>query len=137
MGAGSIDALMHRVDEGFAPAISPESGFVAYFAVATVADTLETVSICQDKAATDASNGLASDSLRENLGDFPLARIEVSGGEVFVSRLRAGGARGCSPLAHGSIAAAACRERPTGLGVRLRSLPHAWLGSRASDDSHV
>ncbi len=50
MGAGSIDALMHRVDEEFAPAISQESGFVAYFAVATGDATLETLSIFHDKA---------------------------------------------------------------------------------------
>jgi hypothetical protein len=89
MGTGSIDALMHRVDEEFAPAISQESGFVAYFAVATGDATLETVSIFHDKAAAEASNELASDYVRENLGDFALTRIEVSGGEVFVSRLTA------------------------------------------------
>jgi hypothetical protein len=35
MGAGSIDSLMHQVDQEFAPAISQEPGFVAYFALDT------------------------------------------------------------------------------------------------------
>jgi hypothetical protein len=89
MGAGSIDTLMHRVDDEFAPAISQEPGFVAYFALATGDATVETVSIFRDRAAADASNELASDYVRENLGEFELARTEVSGGEVFVSRVTA------------------------------------------------
>ena len=89
MGAGSIDSLMHRVDEEFAPAISRESGFVAYFALETGDAMVETVSIFRDKAAADASNELASDYVRENLGEFALTRTEVSGGEVFVSRVAA------------------------------------------------
>jgi hypothetical protein len=35
MGAGSHDALMHRVDEELAPAISQEPGFVGYFVLDT------------------------------------------------------------------------------------------------------
>jgi hypothetical protein len=89
MGAGLIDALMHRVDDEFAPAISQEPGFVAYFALATGEATVETVSIFRDKAAADASNELASDYVRENLGEFELTRTEISGGEVFVSRVTA------------------------------------------------
>jgi hypothetical protein len=89
MGGGSIDSLMHRVDEEFAPAISQEPGFVAYFALDTGEATVETVSIFQDKAAADASNELAFEYVRENLGEFELSRTEVSGGEVFVSRVTA------------------------------------------------
>ena len=89
VGAGSIDSLMHRVDEEFAPAVSQEPGFVAYFALDTGDATVETVSIFHDKAAAEASNELASDYVRENLGEFELARTAVSGGEVFVSRVTA------------------------------------------------
>jgi hypothetical protein len=89
MSAGSIDSLMHRVDEEFAPAISQEPGFVAYFALDTGDATVETVSIFHDNAAADASNELASSYVRENLGEFELTRTEVSGGEVFVSRVTA------------------------------------------------
>jgi len=89
MGAGAIDSLMHRVDEEFAPAISQEPGFVAYLALDTGDATLETVSVFHDKAAADASNALASDYVREKLGEFQLTRTELSGGEVFVSRVTA------------------------------------------------
>jgi len=89
VGAGSIDSLMHRVDEEFAPAVSQESGFVAYLALDTGDATVETVSIFHDKAAAEASNELASDYVRENLGEFELTRTAVSGGEVLVSRVTA------------------------------------------------
>lgn len=89
VGAGSIDSLMHRVDEEFAPAVSQEPGFVAYFALDTGDATVETVSIFHDKAAAEASNELASDYVRENLGEFELRRTAVSGGDVLVSRVTA------------------------------------------------
>jgi hypothetical protein len=89
MGAGSIDSLMHRVDHEFAPAISQEPGFVAYFALDTGDATVETISIFHDRASADASNELAADYVRENLGEFELTRTAVSGGEVLVSRVTA------------------------------------------------
>ncbi len=101
MSAGSIDSLMHRVDEEFAPAISQEPGFVAYFALDTGEATVETVSIFHDKAAADASNELAFDYVRENLGEFELTRTEVSGGEVFVSRVTAEALEEADRWAHG------------------------------------
>lgn len=87
IGAGSIDSLMHRVEEEFVPAISQERGFVAYYALQTGDDAFETVSIFGDEAAAEESNQLASDYVRENLGEFALERTEVSGGEVFVSKV--------------------------------------------------
>jgi hypothetical protein len=101
MGAGSIDSLMHRVDEEFAPAISQEPGFVAYFALDTGDATVGTISVFHDKAAADASNELASDYVRENLGGFELTRTEVSGGEVFVSRVTAEALDDADRWAHG------------------------------------
>jgi len=89
MGAGSLDALMHRVDEEFAPAISQEPGFVGYFALDTADATLETISIFHDNAFAEQSNELAADYVRENLGEFELTLTDVSGGEVLVSRMTA------------------------------------------------
>jgi hypothetical protein len=89
MGAGTIDSLMHRVDDEFAPAISQEPGFVAYLALDTGEAMVETVSVFHDKAAAEASNELAADYVREKLGEFELTRTELSGGEVFVSRVTA------------------------------------------------
>jgi hypothetical protein len=89
MGAGSIDSLMHRVDQEFVPAISQEPGFVGYLALDTGGGTVETISIFHDKASADGSNELAADYVRENLGEFELTRTAVSGGEVLVSRVTA------------------------------------------------
>ena len=77
LGAGSIDSLMHRVDEEFAPAISQEPGFVAYFALDTGDATVETVRLFHDKAAAEASNELAADYVRANLGECELMRTAV------------------------------------------------------------
>jgi hypothetical protein len=89
MGAGSIDSLMHRIDQEFAPAISQEPGFVGYFAVDTADGTVETISIFHDRASAERSNELAADYVREKLDEFELTRTEVSGGEVLVSRMTA------------------------------------------------
>ena len=88
VGAGSIDSLMHRVDEEFAPAVSQEPGFVGYFALDMGDGNVETISIFHDKAAADASNELAAEYVREKLDEFHLTRTAVSGGgEILVSRL--------------------------------------------------
>ena len=78
MGAGALDAFMHRVDEEFAPAIGQEPGFVGYFMLHTSRTgfpfvaldpgdrTVEAVSIFHDKASAEQSNGLAAEYVREN-----------------------------------------------------------------------
>jgi hypothetical protein len=86
VGAGSLDSLMHRVDDEFAPAISQEPGFVAYFMIHASDACVETISIFHDEAAAADSNELAADYVRENLGEFELTRTSVSGGPVLVSR---------------------------------------------------
>jgi hypothetical protein len=99
MGAGSFDALMHRVDEEFAAAISQEPGFVGYFMLDTSQEpglpslaldpgdgTVEAVGIFHDKAAAERSNALAAEYVRENLDEFELTLTAISGGEVLVSR---------------------------------------------------
>jgi hypothetical protein len=87
MGAGSIDSLMHHVDEEFGPALTQEPGFVCYFALDTGDETVETVSIFHDKASADRSNELAAEYVRDNLSEFELTRTGVTAGEVLVSRV--------------------------------------------------
>jgi hypothetical protein len=87
MGAGSIDSLMHRVDEEFAPALTQEPGFVCYFTLDTGEQTVETISIFHDKASADRSNELAAEYVRDNLEEFELTRTAVTAGEVLVSRV--------------------------------------------------
>jgi hypothetical protein len=87
MGAGSIDSLMHRVDEEFAPALGREPGFVCYFALDTGEHTVETISMFHDTNSAFRSNELSAEYVRENLTEFELARTDVVAGELLVSRL--------------------------------------------------
>jgi uncharacterized protein YbjT (DUF2867 family) len=86
MGAGSIDALMHRIDEEFAPALGQQPGFVGYFALDIGGGAIETISIFHDEASAEHSNQLAGDYVAENLGEFEMTRTAVTAGEVWVSR---------------------------------------------------
>jgi hypothetical protein len=87
MGAGSIDSMMHRVEEEFAPALAQEPGFVCYFALDTGDHTVQTLSIFHDKNSAFRSNELSAQYVRENLEEFELTRTDVTAGEVLVSRL--------------------------------------------------
>ena len=87
MGAGSIDSLMHRVDQEFAPALAREPGFVCYFALDTGDHTVQTISIFHDKNSAFRSNELSAEYVHENLAEFELTRTDVTAGELFVSRL--------------------------------------------------
>lgn len=84
--SGRIDALMHRIDEEFAPALSQEPGFVSYLAIDTGDGTIETVSVFRDRAAAVRSNQLAADYVRDNLGEFKMRITGVDGGQVVVGR---------------------------------------------------
>lgn len=86
MAAGSIDALAHRIDGEFAPAISQEPGFVGYVAIDTGDGTVETVSVFADEASAHRSDELAAEYVAENLTEFELTRTDVTGGQVLVSR---------------------------------------------------
>jgi hypothetical protein len=87
MSAGSIDSLMHRVDDEFAPALGQEPGFVCYFALDTGNSTVQTISIFHDKASAERSNELAAEYVRDNLAEFELTRTVVTAGEVLVCRV--------------------------------------------------
>jgi len=86
VGAGSIDALMHRIDQEFAPALSQQPGFVGYFALDIGCGAIETISIFRDTASAERSNELAAAYLAENLAEFEMTRTDVTAGEVCVSR---------------------------------------------------
>jgi uncharacterized protein YbjT (DUF2867 family) len=86
MGAGSIDALMHRVDEEFGPGLSQQPGFVCYFALRADDGTIETISVFHDQASAERSNKLAAAYVRKNLSQFKLTRVGAAAGEVLVSR---------------------------------------------------
>jgi hypothetical protein len=87
MGAGSMDSLMHRVDDEFAPALGQEPGFVCYFALDTGEHTVQTISMFRDRNTAFRSNELSAGYVRDNLAEFELRRTDVVAGEVLVSRV--------------------------------------------------
>jgi uncharacterized protein YbjT (DUF2867 family) len=87
IGAGSIDALAHRLEEEFAPAISQQPGFLGYLAIATGEGTVETVSVFVDPASGRRSDQLAAEYVAQHLREFEPACTEVTGGDVLASRV--------------------------------------------------
>ena len=87
IGAGSIDALAHRLEEEFAPAISQEPGFLGYLAIDAGEGMVETVSVFVDAASAHRSDELAAEYVAENLAEFEPTRTGVTGGDVLASRM--------------------------------------------------
>jgi hypothetical protein len=86
--AGAVGELMHIVDETFADQIEAMDGFDAYHALDCVGEIMS-ISLFRDQAAAEASDDLALEFVREELGGFDIERTEVIGGEVLVSRAMA------------------------------------------------
>jgi hypothetical protein len=101
--AERVDELMHRVDERFAPRLEKMPGFVAYQAIDAGVDragegTVFAVTICSDRGAADRFAGIASEFVRDELGEMEVARLGAATGAVSVNR-HVRGARGGSLLA--------------------------------------
>jgi quinol monooxygenase YgiN len=89
VGAGAIDAVLHRVDRDFAEALAQEPGFIAYQAIKIGEDRICTTSIFSDREQAEASNEIAAEWVADELSDFEIERMGVISGEVRVSRARA------------------------------------------------
>jgi hypothetical protein len=83
---GSLQALMHKVDEIFANRIQQLDGFDAYHACDCGAGEFLTISVFRDQTSAESSDDLALQFVGEELGEFDIERTEVFGGEVIVSR---------------------------------------------------
>lgn len=86
---GSVEELMHIVDEDFADRIAELDGFVAYHALDCEGDEILSISLFRDQAAAEDSDELALKFVRERLGDFDIERTEVIGGEAVITRAKA------------------------------------------------
>jgi hypothetical protein len=86
LGAGSMDELTRRVDDGFAEQISRQPGFVSYEFIDCGGAEIITVSVFREADEAEASRDLAQRWTEENLQDFEFARIESLRGEILVSR---------------------------------------------------
>jgi hypothetical protein len=89
MGSGSVDQLMHLVDEAFADRIAEMDGFEAYHALDCGHGEILSISIFRDQSTAEESDEMSLDFVREQLGDFDIDRTEVLGGEVVVTRAMA------------------------------------------------
>ncbi len=86
---GSIDELMHIVDQTFAEQICELPGFLAYHALDAGQGEILSISVFDDQSQAEESDDLALGFVREELGRFEIERTEVIGGQVMVSRARA------------------------------------------------
>jgi hypothetical protein len=84
--AGSVAALMHKVDEIFADRIERLDGFEAYHALDCGRGEIMSISLFRDQASAEASDDLALQFVGEELSEFDIEGTEVIGGEVIVSR---------------------------------------------------
>jgi hypothetical protein len=87
----SIDELMRRVDEDFAPRLELMPGFVAYQAIDAGVDRagegrLFAITICTDPTAADRSAEIAAEFVRDELADIKVERLEAATGTVRVNR---------------------------------------------------
>ena len=89
VGAGVIDAVLHRVDRDFAEALAQEPGFIAYQAIKIGNDKICTTSIFSHREQAEASNSIAAEWVADELSEFEIERMGVISGEVMVSRARA------------------------------------------------
>src|ERR671910_651680 len=89
IGSGSVDAVMRRVDRGFAEALSQGRGFVAYHAIDTGNDMVMTISLFDDREQAEASDQLAAQWVGQELSDFNVTRVGIIAGEAMVSRASA------------------------------------------------
>ena len=88
LNAGSMDALLHEVDLGFAEMIQEQEGFVAYEVLDHGDGHITTISTFADRDTAEASTDAAAAWIRENLADYDMERLDVSTGELAVSRAR-------------------------------------------------
>ena len=88
LNAGSMDALLHEVDVGFAEMIQEKPGFVAYEVLDHGDNHITTISTFADRDAAEATTEAAAAWIRDNLADFDMERLDVITGELVVSRAR-------------------------------------------------
>jgi heme-degrading monooxygenase HmoA len=86
---GSIEELMHVVDEVFADEMEAMDGFEAYHALDCGSGEIVSISLLRDPAAAEESDERALEFVRRELSAFDIERTEVIAGEVVVSRAMA------------------------------------------------
>lgn len=79
---GSTQELLERVRTGFLPVISQAPNFISYYAVDEGDGDITTISIFQDEASANASNGIASAWAMKNVASLISMPPKIIAGEV-------------------------------------------------------
>ncbi len=83
----SMDEVVRRIKEGFAPVIRDMPGLVAYFVLTPRQGEIVTVSVFEEQRSAEASNEKAEEWVRQNLNDL-LPSPEFADGEIVVYEAR-------------------------------------------------
>jgi hypothetical protein len=86
---GTVDELMHIVDEVFAEEIQAMTGFAAYHALDCGHGEILSISLFGNQGLAEESDERALRFVAEKLDAFDIERTEVIGGEVRVRRAQA------------------------------------------------
>jgi hypothetical protein len=83
-GNSQLGEELQRHQESVKSAMSAVPGFHAYYFVAT-GEGGASITVCDDKAGTDASNQAAARWIAENLPNLSIASPEISAGDVVLA----------------------------------------------------
>jgi len=86
LDGGSLDELMHIVDDVFARQLESADGVEAYHVMDCGDGDLFSITLCRDAATAAQTDELARQFVRQHLGGFDLRRTGTLAGEVLVSR---------------------------------------------------
>jgi len=86
---GSIEELMHVVDQEFADQIQGLDGFEAYHVLDCGRGEIVAITLLRDQSAAEESDERALEFVRDKLGAFDIERTEMIAGGVVVSRAMA------------------------------------------------
>ena len=85
--AGMAEELARRIKEGAIPIISDVPGFVAYYVVYALDDTVTAISIFNDYAGAEESNRRALPWIEQNLAPLLTGPATAMAGPVIVHTL--------------------------------------------------
>jgi heme-degrading monooxygenase HmoA len=83
---GAAKEVLRRVEEEFAGIVAEASGFVAYYALAAGPDVVASVSVFEDRAGAEESNGRAAAWVDRSIAPLVAGPPEITAGEVEVVR---------------------------------------------------
>jgi hypothetical protein len=84
----NVDELVRIVEQDFAPQVAEEPGFVSYFVLDKGDGIIASVTICDDEAAVERSNRLATEWLTGGRTGMEASPLGVIAGEVRVHQAR-------------------------------------------------